>query len=483
MNPINKSDNYQYKTNDILGKGTFGEVYKALDIRSGEYVALKIIRNFDKPLLQDPEYLFFKELLKQTAVERNVDLNSVTKPICHPNIVCYYDIFEENNMIYVVMELINGTDLQKWLKNKLNEFIPITTIVDIMKQITEGLMYLDSINVIHRDIKLENVMITTTGTIKLVDYGLSCFKNISRSCNNQVGSYGYTGPEILTDFDKYKNNDLVLQKLFMASDIFAFGVTMFAIANRSLPFNDPIVEKTIENVKTLNVKSNYQGSASDIYSSEWLNNLINCMLEKDYTKRITLKQINHKLNRSKYYYYNNQMFQMSEWIEALKNFGYSIDDNISPEELDKYTKTQLFCQIEGKRFNLQELEYLSKLLGVKYNKINPAKSCMELRNLYINKKDHFRGEIRTKMPDVIKNYPVNTIQTTLMYLHKLDPSFVDKNQLESIIKDMKIKNSRILEDRNNQLETMIRQYKNETDRIIQDSANKINFLSDFIKTN
>ena len=141
----------------------------------------------------------------------------ILRQLDHPNIVQFYEVYEMADQICIVMELILGAKLFKFIKDEQN--INEEIIASIMKQLLMTLSYLETLDIIHRDIKPENILYSIDDrsqiTIKLIDFGLSTFhrkKGMVRKC----GTPGYTAPEILNDsiYD-YK------------ADLYSVGIIMY----------------------------------------------------------------------------------------------------------------------------------------------------------------------------------------------------------------------------------------------------------------
>ena len=283
----------KYEIGRKLGQGSFGKVMKAVDKETGEVVAIKIIENLEKPLPDDPEYQYYKHLLRKKSINVNKDVKSKDEPICHPNIICYKDVFSLDDKVYVIMEYFDGITLYKYLKSflKRNQIMGIEEIVSILREIVTGLEYLNSINVIHRDLKLENIMINKEGLIKIVDYGLSCFKDIYKSCSGRVGSPYYVSPQLLdSQLMSSADNDTLI-RIYKANDIWSLGVITYALAHNGLPFVGDSLSELYQEIETITVKSDYRGKSSTMHSARWLNRLISRMLMRQYRIRVPLDKL------------------------------------------------------------------------------------------------------------------------------------------------------------------------------------------------
>ncbi|MEK7483303.1 MAG: serine/threonine-protein kinase, partial [Planctomycetota bacterium] len=197
-----------------LGKGSMGVVYKA---RRNEDEALFAIKILSSHLGQDMN--FIKRFLREA--KHCIDLE-------HENIVKAYEVGFSNDRYYFTMEFIEGEDLRK----KLNRTGPFqeTEILAILTQISRALDYADSINLIHRDIKPDNIIIDPEGVAKLCDLGLA---KVGMSDNHSltqagmvVGTPFYISPEQCRG-----------KALDIRSDIYSLGATLYHMATGQVPFN------------------------------------------------------------------------------------------------------------------------------------------------------------------------------------------------------------------------------------------------------
>jgi eukaryotic-like serine/threonine-protein kinase len=203
---------------DLIGKGGFGRVYKARDEDLGELVALKRVSAADIP----EGYDLIKEVLR-------------ARKFIHINLCAYYDGFrykttdsfgEEQEFHFAVMEYINGGQIDEIGFAKL----PDATRRDLLRQILDGLSYLHSKNVIHRDVKPSNILIQNEGSqliVKITDFGIS--KHIAADyslVSNAIGSIEYMPPEQFQKGGKIGYN----------ADIWSFGVMLYELMTGELPF-------------------------------------------------------------------------------------------------------------------------------------------------------------------------------------------------------------------------------------------------------
>ncbi|CAH1776260.1 unnamed protein product [Owenia fusiformis] len=173
-------DNFQKI--EKIGEGTYGVVYKAKDKTTGETVALKKIR-------LDTE----TEGVPSTAI-REI---SLLKELNHPNIVRLHDVVHSEKKLYLVFEYLDQ-DLKKYFDNSPASGIPPQLVKSYLFQLLQGIAYCHSHRVLHRDLKPQNLLINSEGSIKLADFGLArAFGVPVRTYTHEVVTLWYRAPEIL----------------------------------------------------------------------------------------------------------------------------------------------------------------------------------------------------------------------------------------------------------------------------------------------
>jgi len=201
-----------YETGELLGSGAYGQVLKVKSRDSGRIAAVKIIS---------------KEVMDakgEVRLRREID---ILKVINHENLLKLYDVFETNDRIYIVTEIVTGGPLFSWLESQ-NFQITEATAKDLTRDVAKGLAYLHSYGIVHRDLKLENILLDLSGgkaKAKLIDYGLSCFLGPGQKSNEPVGTLKYVAPEIISRMH-YR------EKI----DCWSLGVILFILLQGTVPF-------------------------------------------------------------------------------------------------------------------------------------------------------------------------------------------------------------------------------------------------------
>lgn len=202
---------HNYQINAHLGQGGMGNVYRATDTMLGREVALKMLH---PQLTMQPQFL---ERFKKEA--------RVLAQLLHPNIAVIYNFIEQGGNHFMVMEYVEGTNLDDLLKK--HRALPPEFVVPVFIQALEGLQHAHRKNIFHRDIKPSNLMLTPDGTIKLMDFGIAKVAGEQKmtQVNKIVGTVEFMAPELIQGKDASA-----------ASDIYAAGITMYEMLSGKLPF-------------------------------------------------------------------------------------------------------------------------------------------------------------------------------------------------------------------------------------------------------
>ncbi len=199
----------RYEIIEKIGSGGMADVYKAKCHRLNRYVAIKILKQ---------EYSGDKSFITKFRGEAQSAAG-----LSHPNIVSVYDVGEDNGLHYIVMELVEGITLKKFIEKKGR--LAIKEAVGIAIQIAQGLEAAHNNHIIHRDIKPQNIMISREGKVKVADFGIAKAVSANTYTQNAIGSVHYLSPE-------QARGGYCDEK----SDIYSLGVTLYEMLSGTLPF-------------------------------------------------------------------------------------------------------------------------------------------------------------------------------------------------------------------------------------------------------
>ncbi|OJG83765.1 serine/threonine protein kinase [Enterococcus ratti] len=204
--------NGRYQITGNIGSGGMANVFLAHDLILDRDVAIKVLR-FD-----------FQN--DQTAIRRFQREALAATELVHPNIVSVYDVGEEDNMQYLVMEYVKGMDLKRYIQTHYP--VPYETAVNIMQQILSAISLAHSHQIIHRDLKPQNVLIDNEGVVKITDFGIAIALSETSitQTNTMLGSVHYLSPEQARGSMATKQ-----------SDIYALGIILYEILTGSVPFD------------------------------------------------------------------------------------------------------------------------------------------------------------------------------------------------------------------------------------------------------
>lgn len=214
-----------YKIINIIGEGSSSKVKLAQSITTGDFYALKIFKK--SKLERNPRFL------KQITREINI-----LSHLNHPLIIRLHKILESNQKIYLVLDYINGGDLSQKLKSE--EYFDEDTSRNYFQQIITAVSYMHSQNVIHRDLKLENILINlNTSQLTIIDFGLSILtKSSSQLLKTKCGTPYYAAPEIFGQ-SPYDGKP---------ADIWGCGVILYIMLTGVFPFEGSTLQCVADEV-------------------------------------------------------------------------------------------------------------------------------------------------------------------------------------------------------------------------------------------
>ena len=293
----------------LIGQGAFGKVNIGLNILSGRVVAIKSFNK--KSLSTNGDNM--KKILSET---------DLMKKLNHPNVTKILEMFEDDEYILIAMEYINGGNLFSFVKKrrKLSE----KTAKFLFRQIILGIKHIHSKKIVHRDIKLENILIDLNNNIKICDFGIGrILKNEKQLLYDKCGTPMYMAPEILLS-SKTKGYE------GFPVDIWSSGISLYIMLSGTLPFNlknnesSDISEESNNNIELQYSIINKEPKKIEKISDE-ARDLLKGLLNKNPRKRLTIEQIlNHPwlMENSKKNFKNKKyhLFTKAEMIMLSKTY-------------------------------------------------------------------------------------------------------------------------------------------------------------------
>ncbi len=200
----------RYEILGLIGSGGMADVYKARDSKLNRLVAVKVLRQ---------EFRMDKTFVSKFQKEAQAAAG-----LSHPNIVSVYDVGEDENANFIVMELVEGITLKDYIKRKKKLSVREATSIAI--QVSLGLEAAHKCGLVHRDVKPQNIMISTDGKVKLSDFGIARAASSNTISSNVMGSVHYSSPEQVRG--GFANAQ---------SDIYSLGITLYEMVTGRVPFD------------------------------------------------------------------------------------------------------------------------------------------------------------------------------------------------------------------------------------------------------
>ncbi|KAM7402099.1 hypothetical protein PAMP_017367 [Pampus punctatissimus] len=247
---------HRYEFLETLGKGTYGKVKKAKE-RSGRLVAIKSIR---KEKIKDEQDL--------VHIRREIEIMS---SLCHPHIITIYEVFENKDKIVIVMEYASRGDLYDYICDKRN--ISELEARHFFRQIVSAVHYCHQNGIVHRDLKLENILLDGNGNVKIADFGLSNLYHGDEYLQTFCGSPLYASPEIVNG-RPYRGPEV---------DTWSLGVLLYTMVHGTMPFDGNNHKTLVQQISTGNYRK--PNNPSDACG------LIRWMLMVNPERRATIEEI------------------------------------------------------------------------------------------------------------------------------------------------------------------------------------------------
>ena len=350
-----------------IGQGAFGKVNLGLNVLTGRVVAIKSFKKRSEEK--------FKTNMKKILYETDL-----MKRFNHPNITKILEVFHDEDYMLIVMEYINGGNLFSFVKKrrKLNEKMAKF----LFRQIILGIKHIHSQNIVHRDIKLENILIDLNNNVKICDFGIGkILKSSDELLYDRCGTPMYMAPEILLCNKKNGYSAFPV-------DIWASGITLYIMLSGTLPYNINNNNKSNEDLSLNEIKNkdnknlqlqivNFKPKKIKNISKE-ANNLLNGLLNKNPDKRLKCDEIlNHP------------------W---LKNINVDYSDNnkyhlFTKAEMTMMTKTY----IDYRKGNLEDLRENFTITNLKCDEIKICEKNVTTKSTIL---DPFNSAVNKSSLDI-----------------------------------------------------------------------------------
>jgi len=214
----------KYKIQELVGEGAMGTVYRATDSVLGRTVAIKVM---NASIARQPEHR--SRFLREAQAAGSLQ---------HPNVVTIYDLGELEGHLFIAMEFVHGTDLEKLMTGA--EPLKLQSKLDIIVDVLMGLSYAHKHGIVHRDIKPANIRVTEDGHAKIMDFGVAHLQSSDMTRTGLVvGTPSYMAPE-----------QVMGGKAVPGTDIFAVGAVLYHLLTGSKPFEGPTLQSLFYRIVT-----------------------------------------------------------------------------------------------------------------------------------------------------------------------------------------------------------------------------------------
>ena len=456
-----------------IGKGAFGEVWKVTHENSKKVYCVKILSKRD---------IFEQKLIIQINKEISIMYN-----INHPYSVKLVNHFEDNEKLYLIMELAPNGNLYNLIQNNIKEKVKnMVLIKKLIVQSIEIIKYLHSKNIVYRDIKPENLLLDNDYNIKLCDYGWATYFTPGKFLTVYCGTPEYVSPEVIK---KYPYNEKV--------DIWGLGVLIFELVFGYAPFSSTFNEERFNNIKS--GKINWPKDLNDEYKD--LKDLIEKILKVDPKERISLDEIeNHSWLRETYLdmkekkktnetFEMNQMTQTELYKTNIMNNGVSKLWNSDKRlwKVNSYYELENDGSLSDKEilniYKVENKQLKLKILKVEEDNKMLQKKCCNYNDLcYLNEKLNKKIEENFKQIMSLKS-KLEQKEETINENEKKIKELISSNDELYKLKDIK-NNYTSMEQELFKLKELFNKYKSNTStqngkEINENSYDLNQFLEEF----
>jgi len=382
-----------YKILEKLGEGGMGVVYKAQDTKLDRRVALKFL----------PHHLTDNE----TERARFLQEARAASALNHPNITTIHDISENKGQHFIVMELIDGPNLKELSATKLE----LGKIIEIAIQLCQGLQAAHQKQIVHRDIKSDNIKIASENRVKIMDFGLAKLKSATplTKAGTTVGTIAYMSPEQASG-----------KEVDQRTDLWSFGVVLFEMLTGKLPFRGEYEQAVIYSI--LNEEPEPVNSLRSTVPVE-LEQIVDKALAKDVNQRYEnadellrdLRQVQESL-------------KVTSATTSSKSIAVLPLDNISPDRENEYFSDGLTEEIIMNLSKIKNLKVISRTSAMHYKGTKkPLKQiAKELQVQYV-----LEGSVRKQGSDLrITAQLIDAVQDAHLWAEKYTGTMEDVFEIQ-----------------------------------------------------
>lgn len=283
-----------YDIGELLGQGKFSKVRIGIDRTTKKKYAIKRIKK-DSLLTNDLD-----------LIKVEIDILKICQ---HPYIIKLYNVIETISSINIVLEYCPGGNLFTYFERR-KFYFPEEKVVEFIHKISTAVFCMHSLGIIHRDLKLSNIVMTDSSDnadIRILDFGLSKILGPGEKCTESYGTIGYAAPEVIkeTPYD-------------FKADIWSLGVIAYFLFSGRLPFEEKLAKNTKKEIiyKTLHEEPKFDGECWKSISKEGIS-FIKDLMKKDPAKRLGIKEVLEHSWFKNYY---------GELVEKRRNSRYDIQN-------------------------------------------------------------------------------------------------------------------------------------------------------------
>ena len=328
MNYQNIFDKYILK--EIVGKGKFSTVYRAIDKINNRVVAIKII---DKRILK---------LHELDLIKTEIDILKICQ---HPYVIGLYEVIETYGRIDIVLEYCKISNLYHYLHNKNFELTELQ-IVTYIHKISKAVYSMHNLGIIHRDLKLSNIALASEKEdIRILDFGLSKIIGPGETCSESYGTPGYAAPEVINE-----------ENYGFKVDVYSIGAIAYFMCTSQLPFDYVTKGTKVKNIviNTLNDEIKFKEECWKKYSKEVIQFIKECM-NKNVEKRLNIKEVLEHKWIKKFFYKEvtrREGFDMHQYLSEYNKKNNKRKFLRSPQKTNSNGIYRLYADIsyeEGKK--------------------------------------------------------------------------------------------------------------------------------------